>query len=229
MLADADEKAGDYSGAIANLKYYSFASPQASDESRVRSNIADLQRLQTAAEEQRKLALLQKQENEKKARARREADDAARREAELHQNAEPGRPIQEQPTHDCAHECKVLYTTARDTSFKVVVRLQRDRKVEFVMVDTQHQDTDGSRCSCYYPFVCFVGPDPPGDVTHGDSDCAFGEENFQVGTTLQVHWEPGKDPTALLPDGRTAPILGNWDAWYCDPGESETVTGCVRR
>jgi formylglycine-generating enzyme required for sulfatase activity len=58
-LADAEEKAGNYSDAISNLKYYSLANPQASDATQVQSKIADLQQLQLKAqqayEEQRKV------------------------------------------------------------------------------------------------------------------------------------------------------------------------------
>jgi len=65
-LARAYDNAGDYVAAIASLKYYLLASPQADDSHQVRAEIGDLERRQLnarqAAEEQRRLALLQKQQ-----------------------------------------------------------------------------------------------------------------------------------------------------------------------
>jgi formylglycine-generating enzyme required for sulfatase activity len=65
-LADAEQQAGNYSAAISSLKYYSLANPQASDATQVQSKIVELQQLQLKAqqadEEQRKVALLKKQQ-----------------------------------------------------------------------------------------------------------------------------------------------------------------------
>jgi Protein kinase domain len=90
-LAGAEEKAGDYAGAIASFKYYSLANPQASDAAEVQSKIADVEQLQLkaqqAAEEQRKLALLRKQQEDAE-RAKQEAEAAAQKAAEEQQEAE---------------------------------------------------------------------------------------------------------------------------------------------
>jgi len=120
-MADAEQKAGDYPAAIANLKYYSLANPQASDLAQVQSRIGDMQQLQLkaqqAAEDQRKLALLQKQQEEEAAK---QAAEAAAAEAAAQQAAEEQRQAQARADEEAREVEQAREKTERDRYLIVV-------------------------------------------------------------------------------------------------------------